>query len=374
MRMKTERREKTIKVFFELLRAGLWEQAVRLSDYDPIDFDAIYELADEQAVIGQVAAGLEHVVDRKVVKQEALPFLKKVFGLEGKNASMNQFIASLFDRMQGAGIYAVLIKGQGVGQCYERPQWRSLGDVDLFLDHNNYKKAKPFLTSIAECVEEEDSPRLHLALTIDSWVVELHGTMRTRISSRVNRVIDAVQRDIFQNGSVRAWRDGDVDVFLPGPNEDVLIVFTHFLEHFYVGGIGLRQICDWCRLLWTYRDRIDCVYLEKRLKEMGLMREWKAFASLAVEWLGMPKEAIPFHSEDIRFKRKASRICPLILETGNFGHNKDESYRVRYSKLVGYFITFWRRLKEFLILSTIFPMNAPKFFVSYVLGRTKAAF
>ena len=66
-------------VFFELLRAGLWEQSVRLSAYEPIDFNELYEMADGQSVVGLLAAGLEFVEDRKVVKKEALPFMKKVF-------------------------------------------------------------------------------------------------------------------------------------------------------------------------------------------------------------------------------------------------------------------------------------------------------
>ena len=31
------------KVFFELLRAGLWEKEARLSQYKDIDFSAIYK-------------------------------------------------------------------------------------------------------------------------------------------------------------------------------------------------------------------------------------------------------------------------------------------------------------------------------------------
>ena len=70
----------TIAVFWSLLRAGLWEQGIQREPFDPIDFSTLYDLADEQSVVGLIAAGLEHVKDKKVTKQEALPFLKKVFG------------------------------------------------------------------------------------------------------------------------------------------------------------------------------------------------------------------------------------------------------------------------------------------------------
>ena len=45
------------QVFFALLRAGLWKQGVRLQPYGDIDFQAVYDLADEQSVVGLIAAG-----------------------------------------------------------------------------------------------------------------------------------------------------------------------------------------------------------------------------------------------------------------------------------------------------------------------------
>ena len=76
---------------------------------------------------------------------------------------MNYFIGVLVEKMREAGIYTVLVKGQGVGQCYERPLWRSCGDVDLFFDAENYERAKGFLTPLAMEVEPEEKRKKHLA-------------------------------------------------------------------------------------------------------------------------------------------------------------------------------------------------------------------
>lgn len=368
-----EHDKKTIETFFVLARAGLWEQSVRLLPYEPLDFNALYDLADEQSVVGLVAAGLEHVEDRKVTKPEALPFLKRVYSLEGKNASMNQFIGKMVTRMRGAGIYVLLVKGQGVAQCYSRPLWRSAGDVDFFFDDKNYEKAKALLSPLAESVELEEKRKKHYSMTIDSWVVELHGLMPTEFSKRVNAGINEVQADIFDNGNVRPWRNGDVDVFLPSADNDIIIIFTHFLQHFFIGGVGLRQISDWCRLLWTYREEIDCGLLEKRIRRMGIMSEWKAFATFAVSFMGMPVDAMPFYKSSVFLSRKSRRICRIILKAGNMGHNKDQRYRIRYPMLIEKSITFLRRLGEFCNLSLIFPLDGPRFFLTYVGRRTSAA-
>ena len=358
--------------FLALVRAGLWEQRVALLPFQSVDFDALYELADEQSVVGLVAAGLEHVEDMKIMKPMALPFLKKVFSLEGRNQAMNAFIGKTVQLLRDRGVYTLLVKGQGVAQCYARPQWRSSGDIDFFLDAENYEKAKGVLTPLASHIDEEDNRRLHLGMTIDEWTVELHGTLDTEFSNRVNKGVDAIQQEIFTQRKVRVWKDGDTDVFLPAPDEDVVLVFTHILEHFFIGGVGLRQLSDWCRLLWTYRDRIDVALLESRLKGMDLMPEWKGFASFAVNYLGMPDDAMPLYMDTPRYRRKADRICRLILRTGNMGHNIDQSYRTKYPALVAKAITFFRRLGEFAHLVLIFPENVAGFWARYVVRRMKA--
>ena len=119
------------KVFFELLRAGLWEKDARLSQYKEIDYSVILKLAEEQSVVGLVAAGLEHVVDVKVPQQWALQFAGQTIQLEQRNKAMNAFIAKLIEKLRYNNVYTLLVKGQGIAQCYERPLWRASGDVDL---------------------------------------------------------------------------------------------------------------------------------------------------------------------------------------------------------------------------------------------------
>ena len=245
--------------------------------------------------------------------------------------------------------------------------------MDLIFNVENDERAKGFLMPLAASVEPEEKRKMHLAMTIDQWLVELHGLMPTEISERINAGVDRVQSDIFVGGGVRIWKNGGVDVLLPSSDNDVIIVFTHFLQHFFCGGVGLRQICDWCRLLWTYRSTLDLALLERRLMEMGIVSEWQAFGAFAVEWLGMPVEAMPLFTAGISWSRKACRICHVVLEAGNFGHNKDNSYRSKYPELVEKSITFFRRLGEYGRLFLIFPADAPRFFVTYVGRRTKAA-
>lgn len=303
--------------FLALVRAGLWEKDVDLREYGSKDFDEILRLAEEQNVIGLVTAGIEHIQDVKVPQQYTLQFVGQSLQIEQQNQSMNNFISVLVDKMCKVDIYTLLVKGQGIAQCYEKPLWRASGDVDLLLNDSNYEKAKGFLLPLSSGHKPDERYSKHLGMNIDQWYVEIHGTLRTGLSGRIDRVVDEVQRSVFYGGEVRSWMNGKTTVFLPSPDNDVFFVFTHFIKHFYKEGMNLRQICDWCRLLWTYKDTLNYGLLELRIKKAGLMKVWRAFASLAVEYLGMPIEAMPFY--DSRFKGKGSKLIEFILigYTGN---------------------------------------------------------
>ena len=381
------RKDNTIEAFFALLRAGLWSDGNQEILVDgTTDWQEVYRIATEQSVLGLVLAGLEHS-DIKPPKELLLQWIGVVQLIEQRNKAMNEYIAELIEEMRSVGIYTLLVKGQGLAQCYNRPNWRVCGDVDLLLSKDNYEKTKAFILPKGVLTEPEEAGKKHLAMQVGQWAVELHGTLRVGLSKRVDRVLDKVQYDIFYGGQVRSWLNGQTHVFLPAANEDVVYVFAHILQHFYKGGIGLRHVCDWCRLLYTYRDSLNYELLKSRIKKAGLMSEWKAFYYLASRYLGMPdfglgltdvESAMPRQSSnkfgsahgsiaeltvhDSRYDKKADKICEFILEVGNFGHNRDNSYFQKHSYFIQKCISAWRRVKDLCRHATIFPVNSVRFF------------
>ena len=361
------------QAFIALLRAGLWEKEVRLLSYGDIDFAEVLRLAEEQSVVGLIAVGLEHVSDIKPDQNVVLRFIGLAMQLEQRNISMNNFIGVLVDKLRAEGIETLLMKGQGIAQCYERPLWRMCGDVDFLLSEDDYEKAKAYLVPLASGVDPECVLSKHLGMTINQWVVELHGTLRYTLSKKINKVLAEIHNSASGNGDVRIWTNGKTEVLLLGVDSDAIYIFTHILSHFYKGGIGLRQICDWCRLLWKYKDSLNRGLIESRIKKMGLMSEWKAFGTFAVEYLGMPLEAMPMYSTDKKWKQKADKICLFIMEVGNFGHNRDNSYYDKYPFLVRKIYSFGRRCGDLLRHARIFPLDSIRFFPGIVFNGLRSA-
>lgn len=363
------------EVFLTLVGAGLWEDCETVGgERLAVSWAEVLRLAEEQSVLGLVAAGGEKLTAYSLPLTEKLTLLGKCQLIKQRNEAMNRFIAELIVRLNKNGIYALSVKGQGVAQCYVKPLWRSSGDIDLLLDDDNYNKAKAFLSPLSEKTVEEDVGKKHLSIQLRGFTIELHGRMPFVLSHRADKVIDEVISDSLlmigsERPSVRVWKNENTDIYLPNADNDVILVFAHYLHHFFIEGVGLKQICDWCRLLWTYRDEIDRGILEERLVRMGLMSEWKAFASLAVNYLGMPEEAMPFY--DKRYRRRGEKILSYVLKSGNLGHNNNQRYRSKFSKQMADTITFFRRIWDFTKFAFIFPIDSPKFFITYVFGKFK---
>ena len=367
-----------VQVFLELVRAGLVPVhgegcMVRESFHEGVDWGEVYLLAEEQSVIGLVAAGIEAVQGEwlkvhgssLVPQAVALQFVDQTLQIEQRNKAMNAFVAELIELLRKEDVYAVLVKGQGIAQCYEKPLWRSSGDVDLLLSEDNYEKAKAFLAPQASSVDQEGVYAKHIGMTINGLVVELHGRLRCGLSGKLERVLDEIQKDTFYGGSVSSWNNDGVQVFKLSKENEVFYVFAHFLGHFYKGGIGLRQICDWCRLLYTYRDSLNYGLLESWIRKAGLVSEWKAFYNLATKYLGMSDEfqvSGSMFQVDSQFEKKAERIMEFILEVGNFGHNRDMSFYKEGSYLGQKVRSFGRRMGDLWNHLMIFPMDTLRFF------------
>ncbi len=373
-----KRKDFNQQAFFELLRTGLWGNGnpdIRIDE--STDWQEVYRLATEQSVLGLVLAGLERS-DVKPPQVLLLQWIGEVQMIEQRNKEMNAFIADLIEKLRKNDICAMLVKGQGIAQCSEKPLWRCSGDVDLLLSYDNYQKAKTLLTPLASEVESEYEGISHLGMTIDGWVVELHGSLRVGLPQRINRVLDEIQADTFYGGNVRSWLNGQTQIFMLGKENDIVYVFVHFLNHFYKEGVGLRQICDWCRLMWTYRDSLNYGMLEQRIKRTGLVSEWKVFYNLASRYLGMPDLGSGLMVHDSRFDKKADRIMKFILKSGNMGHNRGSWLMEHDSWLSRQYVvrkafSMFRRVGDLINHARIFPLDSLRFFPRIMFNGVRSA-
>jgi len=103
------------------------------------------------------------------------------------------------------------------------------------------------------------------------------------------------------------------------------------------------------------------------------MSEWNAFGAFAVEWLGMPAEAMPFYDKSKKWVKKAEYIREFILEVGNMEHNRDMSFYCNESLLRRKIRSFRVRIGDLLRHTRLFPIDSFRFFPYIVFNGVRSA-
>lgn len=348
--------------FFALLRSGLWNEVPERAPFvGGTDWEALHHLAFRQTVVPLVTDGLNRLPKELLpAEPERLdPFLGDLMATSNRNRVLDAFIPKLFDAL--AGIPVVLVKGQALAQDYPDPERRQPGDIDLLLLPSSYEAAKDILLPKATKVLEEERVVWHQGMRFRSIEVEVHGCISTLMSRKLDRKLAALLEEQFDGRPFPAVSIGGAEIPVPDADFNAVYIFVHFLQHYWSGGVGLRQLVDWMTFVTVHKRDIHPVVLEVRLKDLGLLRLWKVFTGFAQEYLGCPVEKLPLAAAPD--PRKNARIWRYIRRCGNFGKNVDRS-RGEESYLVRKVHSLWRlvvadRLRHF----RVFPQESVRFFL-----------
>ena len=360
-------RRNSLEAFFALVRAGLWGKEDLPSLYGNFNYSEICCLAEEQSVVGLVAAGIEHVDSLKVPQEIALHLAGQALQLEQRNLLMNSFLLEHIKNLRDNGIDPILMKGQGVAQCYERPLWRSSGDIDFLLNPEGFERAKRLLKTCFAPISEGRDFDKHIGFWINEWEVELHGSLSCGLSKKMDHALKELLSGIVEKRIIREWNNNGTVIYLPKEDYDVFVLFTHIIKHYYKGGVGLRQICDLSRLLWCYKDSIKEGFVKEWLVKMGLMTEWRVLSAYMTYYLGLPKDVVPLYDDNNRWKRKAELVNDYIIKVGNFGHNR-QIYNGKHS-IVKFIFNKTRRVNDFLSHARVFPLDSIGFLSYIAVGK-----
>ena len=309
--------------FLELYRSGIWEKPVKEEIFDgSTDWETIKDLMLAQTVIG-VCTNVISKLPAQLKPNQNIYFnlIMLTSNIEQANKAMNNLLIELFDVCEKLNIKAFLLKGQAVAQCYPKPLLRQSGDIDLlFLETGEYKKAVDELHKYFSVpMTEVDPDRPHALFICKDIVVELHGDIHGAINRKAMKNTMTWTKRMFAQNPSLICNIGEAKVVLPPVHFDALFIFLHAARHYFGSAVGLRQLSDWMRYLYTHKDDINRTELLKDIEYLGLTKVWSVFATMAVDYLGCPEEVMPLYNN--RYKKDAKRLLRYILDSGNFGYH-----------------------------------------------------
>lgn len=352
---------KSQELFFKILKSALWGSDDRLyaTNLSHDDVMGALRMAKSQTVLGMVAnvvmltsslSGLLNEADKAGLKRFVMSNL-------ANGQMLENVLVGIVKELRKHGIDPVLLKGQGIAKYYPMPELRQCGDIDIYVGQENFVKACEVIGAMSTPEDHQgDIPSLkHYHTRIGRAFIEIHRYTDVYWPSRYDRVYQKISDDGMHSDMVPLDFYG-VPVMSPAVNFNVFFIFNHLWHHFIADGVGLRQICDWVRLLHVYHGKIKLDYLSDVLCEMKLMKEWKVFGYIAVNTLGLPEDEMPFY--DAKYKRKAEKVLELIMLEGNFGKENLKGYKRPKGYVAGKWYSFKKRFSRNFRVLRIFPKES----------------
>lgn len=284
------------RTFLTLVRSGLWNTPVDptpFSSMNTADWEEIYQLARTQALLAITFDGVLNLpAELRPPRPLYLQWAAKVAQIEQSNLRLNKELPEVFMPYREAGLHPILLKGQGIATHYINPLHRQCGDIDVYIGKEGQPVANNILLRHGAEAEGEASDK-HASYSFHGVHIENHRIILRINNPAGNRYFQRLVQEWYpQHAETREIHEYPVS--LPPVTFNALYIFMHAFVHFLNSGIGLRQVCDWTRLLATRHEDIDKLLLEKYFRNVGLLRAAKAFGYITVHYLGLPEDNLPF--------------------------------------------------------------------------------
>lgn len=347
-----------VEVFYNTLKSALWGTAVAVPQ-DFNDWGNVFRLAKSQSVLGLVANTIlsDSGMAENLTSQEIGRLKRFVMNNLATSQMLNNTLVSIVQKLREHGVDPVLLKGQGISKYYPIPELRQCGDIDIYVGQEKFAQTCEVIGAMSTPEDHQgDIPSLkHFHTRIGHAFIEIHRYTDVYWPQRYDLVYQKISDEAMSSDFVFLDFAG-VPVLTPSVDFNVFFIFNHFWHHFIADGVGLRQICDWVRLLHVNHGKINFDYLSDVLCKMKLMKEWKVFGYIAVNTLGLPEEDMPFY--DLKYEKTAEKVLELIMLEGNFGQENLKGHNRPKGYVTGKLYSFRKRLGRNLRVLRIFPLEA----------------
>lgn len=355
--------KRTERQFLELLQSGLWgREAVADKFRASTDWNEIFRLSKEQTVLAVVYDGIVTLPkELRPARAFLMNWYAQVSYIEDLNRAQNETLFKTYDLYRAQGFTPVLLKGQGLAACYPNPLHRNCGDIDWLVGEEDYGRVNDWVRQMGMAKGSQESNN-HLEFTLEGQVIENHIECIKLFRKSDQQYLRKLTKEWFPSRSVPC-RIQDRDIPVAPPAFNAVFQLLHIAKHLMGKGIGLRQICDWCRYLYVYRDELNMVTLATYIRGFHLESLWNIFGRLAINYLGFPEKDMPCISPG--FEKQSRLVMKHIFVSGNFGqYNKVWKGRpVAYWR--GKYFAFRKELKRLVLLYRISPTDTWSFFIFF---------
>ena len=321
-------------LFFELLQVALGTRRFLSKDLSAKEWINLYEESEKQSIEGIMLSGLEQLPEEQRPPQE---LLLQWIGITQMTEQNTQRLAKAsldaVDYFHKNGFACTLLKGGAVGRYYAKPDRRSSGDVDIWVEGSreriyefarNYDKNGNLYGVNYQHIHFHLFDDVHLEVHI--WPAYLNNPIHNK---RFHKFCEK-------------YRPSNIEA-MPSLAFDRVFILLHCYRHMCGHGVGLRQIMDYYYVLkqgFTEEEQSESV---KWIKKLGMYRYASGVMWVLKEIFGLTPEyeLLPPNEKEGKF------ILEEVLQTGNMGHGDNRNWGTLNTPLSRFFFNLRRDIHLF---------------------------
>lgn len=278
------------------------------------ELSALAQLAREHCTIPFVLPYLRTDSIYSIMKQQV------------KNMMLNYYQIEHFTRitvslLRENNIDCYLLKGLSLADCYPVPEFRKLGDLDLYLsDPGTLSEAQSLLESRGYILQDELSDH-HVTYYYTfpkngrRFILELHYRVVGQYEyNHANEIVDSVYSPSHLKKSSQMIHGYNYTV-LP-PTEYVFYMIHHMLKHYLYSGFGIRLLCDFTLYLKKHESEIDFNQIHEWCHKSRISHLYEIILESCRKYLGLPDSIDPqihYNAHDCQ------NFITQILKDGDMG-------------------------------------------------------
>lgn len=287
-------------------------------DFSEVDFRYLFKIADKNAVNMIVFDKLKDL--RTLIDNEL--YMKWLY-LASRKLSIREEVLSTQKRLtsllEKAGIKYFVFKGFCAATYYNKPELRETGDIDFYIDFNDFSLADSLLKQNG-FVLFDDTDDKHWSYRFGKTTLEMHyGFWDMPENDCATFATEYLKKSI--NNTV-SYKIDDYSFYGPNPIAHALILILHIVNHIQRGGIGLRHLYDYISFYKSdlFKENLDEIL--SVLKKSGLLEFTKIISEISNSFF--LKDNYDFYKNCD--KDLAESLLFDIVKSGNFGGLSEETY------------------------------------------------
>ena len=256
-----------IQIFFKLIRIGLSEPVEDFPILDSTQWQELYTLARQQAIVGVIYKSIERLPKEKRPPKELLfKWIATTERIKELNQHINKTAQKVESQFRDNNFHSCILKGSGIAQLYPNPELRTSGDIDIWIN----SERKEIISFVNKLSKSSHAVYHHIdGIKIDGVEIETHFTpsyiANPFANRRLQKWIQAEKTKQFEN-SINIYEE--CQIHTPTLAFNRVFILHHIYRHFFYEGIGLRQMMDFYYVLkqgFAKEEQEETQYIYKKL-------------------------------------------------------------------------------------------------------------